>query len=468
MSPSLGLNLGVRYESFGAPKNIGAQDGYFKLGDGATIDQRLIGARLVYDDTRQRSAYRPDRNNWAGRFGIFHDVSGRGRTVLRAAYGIFYDRPFENLTLSTRNNSISLVEIRPPATYPVVGLQVPPGGRATPKAIPSLLWVDEGLRTPYVQSWFAGVQHQFTRDLYFEATAQGALGRKLIGTDVVNRRGVNASGHEGALDTNMDQDIFYRSNFGSSSYSALTALTRYRARRGQFQVAYTWSHSIDNQSDPLQGNFDDLGRLGASNVPQGDNRAALTQQFNSRLDRASSDFDQRHNLLFYSIWEVGVPGERKWHKVLLEHWQLAQIAGFRSGFPFNVIATDALPACIGSSGPVSTTELIRNRPSLIPGKSPFLSARVPVPGGDQLLDTGAFCWPGSGVVRGYSAGTRSPVRAFGMWTSPSRNRSGRGCWASRERSNFVLISSTLSITRTLATRMVLRNSAGIRPSGTRF
>lgn len=412
VSRTLGINLGLRYESFGAPKNTGVQDGYFQLGEGAGIDQRLARARLVFDASNQRSAYRPDRNNWAGRLGIFHDVSGRGRTVLRAAYGIFYDRPFENLTLSTRNNDISLVEIPQPPAYPSASLQVAPGRPARQLQVPGLLWVDEGLRTPYTQSWFAGVQHQFTRDLYSEVTGMGALGRKLIGTDVVNRRGVNASSREGALNPNITEDIFYRSNFASSNYSALTALTRYRARHGQFQIAYTWSHSIDNQSDPLQGNFDDLGHLGASNIPQGDNRAAFTRQFDSRLDRGNSDFDQRHNLFFYSIWETGSRAGHAWRTRLLEHWQLAQMAGFRSGFPFNVIAHPSLQTCPGSPGPVSSSELIRNRPSLVSGSSPFLAGRVAVPGGYQLLDAGAFCWPGAGVVGNLG---RNALTGPGFW-----------------------------------------------------
>src|SRR5205085_340775 len=101
-------SLGVRYESFGAPKNTGVQDGFIQLPEGTTIVSGLSRANLVFENDRHQSVYRPDRNNWAGRFGFSYDLFRQGRTVLRSAYGIFYDRPFDNLTQNTRNNNFVL------------------------------------------------------------------------------------------------------------------------------------------------------------------------------------------------------------------------------------------------------------------------------------------------------------------------------------------------------------------------
>ncbi|MDQ2947924.1 MAG: hypothetical protein M3Y27_18660, partial [Acidobacteriota bacterium] len=414
LSRTVGINVGLRYESFGAVKNTGVQDGYFQLGDGTTIDQRLAGASLIYDQSHQRSLYRPDRNNWAPRFGIYYDLLGRGRTVFRGAFGAFYDRPFDNLTISTRNNNLELVNLSPPPVYPQPARVTSVGTRVTPTSVPELLWVDQNLRTPYVQSWFAGLQHQFSRDLYFEASAQGALGRKLISTDIVNRRAVNAQGNEGRLNEKIAEDIVFRSNAVASNYTALTALTRYRSRQAQFQLAYTWGHSIDNQSDPLQGTFDDLQPSRSSNVSQGDNRAAFTRQFQSGADRASSDFDQRHNVIFFFIWDVSPALRSRIGKLALERWQVSGITGYRSGFPFNLITSDLLPACPIAGGAVSSTELIRNRPSLLPGRSPFLDHRIAVPGGYQLLDPTAFCASPPGVVGNIG---RNALTGPGFWNA---------------------------------------------------
>jgi hypothetical protein len=409
----VGINLGVRYESFGAPLYTGAQDGYFQPGPGATIDQRLAAGVMVYDPGHQRSPYRPDRNNWAARVGVSYDLTGRGRTVLRAAYGIFFDRPFENLTQSTRNNNMEQITLLPPPGYPQVSRAPATGGIALPNHIPNLLWIDANLRTPYVQSWFGGMQHQFSRTLYLEVTAQGALGRKLIASDVVNRRAANAfDSTTGRLNQNIAEDITFLSNAASSSYNALTAFARYRSQRGYTQVAWTWSHSIDNQSDPLQGAFDDLSFTRSTNNPNNpsDNRAGFTRQFQSAADRANSDFDQRQNLILSTVWDVGLPMKKRLAELVLDHWQAAGLLGFRSGFPFSSLTTNLLPACPGV--PDSATAILRNRASLLPGRSAFLPHPVPVPGGFQLLDPSSFCDPGINAVGNLG---RNALTGPGFW-----------------------------------------------------
>ena len=393
LTRNLGVNVGLRDESFGAPRETGSPDGYFQPGTGANIEARVASGSMVYP-TGSYSLYKA-RNNWAPRFGIFYDLFGQGRTVIRGAYGIFYDRPFDLLTLGTLYNnfvSVSIPGVK--GIYPQV-TRTPPNGNALTLSVEPLLWVDANLLTPSVQTWFGGVEQHISRNFYFQAQAQGALGRHLVTTDIVNRRAALSLGSEtlGRLNQSIPDDIYYRSSQGNSSYSALTALARYRSRRGQTQVAYTWGHSIDDQSDPLQGSFDDLQPARASNTNRGDDRAGFTRQFESGSDRASSDFDQRQNLVLYSIWEVGVPGHSRLSNTLLNNWQVAGIAGFRSGFPFNVISTSLLPACPGS-GVTSATEILRNRPNLIPGRNPFLAHPIPVPGGYQLLDPSAFCDPG--------------------------------------------------------------------------
>ena len=70
------------------------------------------------------------------------------------------------------------------------------------------------------------------------------------------------------------------------------------------KVAYTWSHAIDNQSEPLAGEFFDLSFTRAAGGISGLGRAAFSRQFDSRGDRGNSDFDQTHNLTFTAIWEI--------------------------------------------------------------------------------------------------------------------------------------------------------------------
>src|SRR5262245_36912262 len=102
-------------------------------------------------------------------------------------------------------------------------------------------------KTSYAQSYFFGVQHQPSDSWYFEANGTGALGRRLITTDLVNRpfslRPEEAGpGNSGRYYNPALPVLAYRATQGSSNYHAFAALARYRSRRVHFQGSYTWSH----------------------------------------------------------------------------------------------------------------------------------------------------------------------------------------------------------------------------------
>src|SRR5687768_12843442 len=107
-------------------------------------------------------------------------------------------------------------------------------------------------------------------------------------------------------------------------------------------MSYSWSHSIDNQSEPLRGDFFDLSftRIGGRRDFLA--VSAFSRQFDSGADRGNSDFDQRHNLVVHSIWESAVGKNRVW-SALIGGWSIAQLAAFRSGFPYTVFGASGTP-----------------------------------------------------------------------------------------------------------------------------
>jgi len=157
---------------------------------------------------------------------------------------------------------------------------------------------------------------------------------------------------------------------------------RYRTRRGIVQGSYTWSHTIDNQSDPLLGDFFNLDFASIQSTPTSNNHAAFTQQFNPQVDRGNSDFDQRHNLVLFSYWNLPAPWERSKFGILLRDWTIGELAAFRSGFPYTVFGPSvALPG---------EGQLLGNRANLINPSQAVLANPVPVPGGMLLLNASAF------------------------------------------------------------------------------
>jgi hypothetical protein len=384
------LNYGVRYENFGSPAGTGsAKDTILEIGSGASLADRLAGATLVPGSGGTQQLYPADNNDWAARLGFSYSLRSNGRTMIRGGYGTYYDRPFDNLWQNIRNNSMVL------ATSFFAGAMIVPVTGALPllhnleadRTFTRINLFDANLRSPRIHSYFLGLQHQAARSLVVEVNGLGSLGRGLISTDVVNRdysvAPVPLENPFGNFNPSLPA-VYYRANQGFSDYSALSVSARYRAGRGQFYAAYTWSHSIDNQSDPLAGDFYDLlpSRPGAA--PPASLPAAFSEQFNNRIDRGNSDFDQRHNLVFYSIWDLPSAGRGSNGvlSLLTRDWKFAQVAAIRSGFPYTVIS--------GYTGSIFDGPPILNRRADLTDPAALYTGLSPVDGGRQIVSALAF------------------------------------------------------------------------------
>jgi hypothetical protein len=94
-----------------------------------------------------------------------------------------------------------------------------------------------------------------------------------------------------------------------------------------FDANWTWSHSLDDSSDPG-------ATLNETNLPQ-DVR-------NLAAEKASSSFDHRHRLVFSFIYQLPLSKKSSgWTRALLGEWQAGGNFTAQSGAPFTVnIASD--------------------------------------------------------------------------------------------------------------------------------
>jgi hypothetical protein len=385
LTSRLTVNYGLRYEYYGGPRNTGpVKDALVQLGSGSSLAQQLVGASVVKQSgSGDQQLFGSDTIDFAPRAGASYDLFGTGRTLLRGAYGIFYDRPFDNLWQNLRNNNLvlPLLTLPPGRTNylaPAATVLATFRGQFIDGNFPDLTLVDPGLLNGYAYSYFAGLQHRVTDNLVLEANALGSYGRRLITTDIVNRDFSTVAGRY-----NPDlPDIAYRANQGFSNYNALTGVARYRTGRGMVQASYTWSHAIDNQSDPLIGDFFNLNFTSIQSTAGSNGRSAFSMQFNPLADRGNSDFDQRHNLVIFSYWNLPAPFADSKTGLLFRNWTVAELAAFRSGFPYTVTGTTT---AIGGQG-----FILNNRPNIIDPNQTTFPDPLPVAGGVQILNPAGF------------------------------------------------------------------------------
>lgn len=220
-----------------------------------------------------------------------------------------------------------------------------------------------------------GLAYGFT---WPNTTAFGAL----AGTFDLNLARVPSSASDGALVSldarvpflgiNTPEAIILKS-VGNSIYHALQTNFTKRFRHGlQFNLAYTFSRSIDdNSADPgstAGGGKPDVPNTGF--IVQGSSR-------NLQANRGLSDFDRQHRFSLSYVYDIPTGGmQNRWVK----GWQISGFAQVQSGAPYSIFtaepeaksANDLLSLKSGSGG---LFRLGFGRPNIIGSV-------------DQLTDTG--------------------------------------------------------------------------------
>jgi hypothetical protein len=367
----LTLSTGIRYDWFGSPAIAGATGDYLlNLPAAGDVPSRLEAATLQPASQGQH-LYNIRHNGLAFRGGLSYAPDRNSTTVLRASFGTYTDRPFDNLWQTIRNNDDSFAEARlngSPLNYSDLSslLRSLPAQSVMPN-FNDLTAFAPGFSTPRVMSWMSGIQHSLTERLLVEANYLGSSSGSLVTTDRLNRSYSvpAAAGNPAGRYASGLPDVIYRANQGRSDYSAMTALMRYTSTRFISTLSYTLSRADDTQSDPLSGEFFDLGFGGGTLSPQ----ATFIQQGNPSFDWGHAAFDRRHNFVIAATWAM--PG-------FMEGFRFSVLGAARSGSPFTVIGV-----------PSALSSLLDNPADLVPGV-PVQAGGYPAGAGVQLLNPAAF------------------------------------------------------------------------------
>jgi Carboxypeptidase regulatory-like domain/TonB dependent receptor-like, beta-barrel len=169
--PNLTLNYGIRYD-YELTDQIAVQ-GFRDPLSGITLSPADVLA--AQDAVGVQQGFPRDKNNWAPRLAIAWDPQSNGKTVVRAAFGIFYDHPLlaigfnSDIADAVQQQQGILTPGLPQPTNLLNAVQVfqgtvcVPGGPVTPIC-------PAGVVTPGVA---AGTQYQFGRQRFNDQTFPG-------------------------------------------------------------------------------------------------------------------------------------------------------------------------------------------------------------------------------------------------------------------------------------------------------
>jgi hypothetical protein len=370
--PNLTLNLGLRYERQGVPYEVNGQLSTLVNQDPSGVEPaggftfQLVGKGNIGD------LYQPDKNNFAPRVGFNYSpafthgliaklTGGPGNMSIRGGYGIYYDRIFGNLFDNARGNPpfqqdffdipIDTLEniTRPPTlnASPVV----PSDAEIFPTifGLPGNNQFQTKFAMPYEQKWSFGFQRSLGNQFVLEADYVGAKGTdelRVIDGQMTSVPRVNAvtgsaipiepTGLVDNITNGRLNDAFFQVALnlsdGFSTYNALqTRMTKrisnHRLGTGVFEVAYTWSHSIDNATDGL------VAQAGERSFPR--DSSGFAGGF-SDPERGDSGFDIRHRVVANFDYDLPFKFENRLAQRVFGDFTLAGIFSIQSGTPYSI------------------------------------------------------------------------------------------------------------------------------------
>ena len=369
-SPSLTLNIGLRYEIV-TPQ--WEKDN--KLANFDPTTNTLIQASngSVYN----RALVNIPKKNFGPRFGFSY--SADAKTVIRGGYGISYTQynragGENNLTYNGPNVvNASINNPTPTAANRcttdtqdqtacfrqmqqgyAVGLASP--ANFDPKKVTSR-YIPKNFATGYVQSYHIGFQRQLPGSVVLDVAYVGNKGTHLQvladynqAVPCLNAGGTGCAAYQSRRPINTFGDIEIAYGGNSSSYNSVQAKVEKRVGALYLLDSFTYSRSFDLASGHLETSGNDSSRVNFANP---------------RNDYGPSGYDQPINNTTSIVYDLPYGRGRRFGShasylvdALLGGWQTTVINTMTSGLPFNLTYSTS------SSNPLYTTDLVTFRPQL--------------------------------------------------------------------------------------------------------
>lgn len=363
VTPRLTFNYGLRWDYFGVVQeknnllsNITNLD---PVNDTFTLTQ--VGQPGL------SSLYNPDKKDFAPRVSAAWDVTGKGRTVIRAGYGIFFDAFSQDMALGhlpyspffdpgPAYNNIGPAPILSTGlcnpTIPGCSAVSSPIVAGSPVFAPTTTCAfecdafgfDRNIKMPYMENYNLNIQQQLSSKAVLQLSYVGSQGHRLwrffdisqpslaqiTASDCPN--GVATCATTGAITGAYSVPRNYGGNpygafyilqensTGKSNYNALQVSFKINGWHGvSSMVNYVYSKSLDNSSD------------GEDFEP---NAAQPNDSTNPQLEYGPSNFNIPHRFTWNFAYEFPKMGG-DWQR-LKNGWGINSILSLQNGQPFQL------------------------------------------------------------------------------------------------------------------------------------
>jgi Carboxypeptidase regulatory-like domain/TonB dependent receptor len=323
---SIATFLAGTYNSQGYTQNFGTPNiqqsnpnmGFYAQDEWKVSPSFTLNAGIRYD-LEWLHTVNTDTNNISPRVGLAWSPFANRGTVLRASYGLFYDRvplrPLANALLSANNTidptqarffsySFSPTDAGAPV-FPAVATAPPAGAR------PNYATMDRNIQNPYSQQASLEVEQQLSPTSTLGLSYQHVRGLHLISSINTN---INLDGTR--PDPTRGNIKPYSSKFDSYYDGLGVSYLQRPVSWGSMRISYTWSKAID-----------DVGEFFFSSP---------MNNFDLRVDRSRSDDDQRHRVVFNAMVNSPSSPARNLAAHLTHGWQLSGVLQYYSRLPFNI------------------------------------------------------------------------------------------------------------------------------------
>ena len=312
------------YVASKAPAFANPSGSLITLGTGDPLNGIIVaGKNSPYGD----AIYAFDKGDIQPRIGLTWSPGGDARTIVRSAYGIYYDQAlvgiFEQNAFTNPPfvNTVSLINTR---------LSNPGSGvTATTSGVRNLIGIGDDFKTPRTQQWNVGVQRQLYTRGVVDVSYVGSHGDHLIRPVDINYPQPADVLRVGSAAVNLVRPY---AGYGSITQRETTARANYWGLLSSFRHDAGAAGSITLNYTLSRNRTDSTNDRDAVDIPQ--------NPLDLAVEYADARTDRRHIFTANYVYEIPFlrTSTNTLLKAVLGGWQIAGITTINSGQPVSRIS----------------------------------------------------------------------------------------------------------------------------------